>query len=104
VPQFKEERSKDWILYGTEKPWKNQYPDYLLDLYNTSAKHHAIVQGKTDYIVGNGFNVYTRRVEHGKHSKINKFIKHPNGKEDLNTLLYKACLDLKSSADLLLKS
>jgi hypothetical protein len=95
VPQFKEERSKDWILYGTEKPWRNRYPDYLLDLYNTSAKHHAIVQGKTDYIVGNGFNVYTEGLNTENLARINEFIKHPNGKEDLNTLLYKACLDLE---------
>jgi hypothetical protein len=95
VPQFKEERSKDWILYGTEKPWRNSYPDYLLDLYNTSAKHHAIVQGKTDYIVGNGFNVYTEGLNTENIARINEFIKHPNGKEDLNTLLYKACLDLE---------
>ena len=95
VPQFKEERSKDWILYGTEKPWRNRYPDYLLDLYNTSAKHHAIVQGKTDYIVGNGFNVYTEGLNTENIARINEFIKHPNGKEDLNTLLYKACLDLE---------
>jgi hypothetical protein len=95
VPQFKEERSKDWILYGTEKPWRNRYPDYLLDLYNTSAKHHAIVQGKTDYIVGNGFNVYTEGLNTENLARINSFIKHPNGKEDLNTLLYKACLDLE---------
>ena len=95
VPQFKEERSKDWILYGTEKPWRNRYPDYLLDLYNTSAKHHAIVQGKTDYIVGNGFNVYMEGLNTENIARINEFIKHPNGKEDLNTLLYKACLDLE---------
>lgn len=95
VPQFKEERSKDWILYGTEKPWRNRYPDYLLDLYNTSAKHHAIVQGKTDYIVGNGFNVYTEGLNTENLARINEFIKHPNGKEDINTLLYKACLDLE---------
>ena len=95
VPQFKEERSKDWILYGTERPWRNRYPDYLLDLYNTSAKHHAIVQGKTDYIVGNGFNVYTEGLNTENLARINEFIKHPNGKEDLNTLLYKACLDLE---------
>ena len=95
VPKFKEDRSKDWILYGTERPWKNQYPDYLLDLYNTSAKHHAIVQGKTDYIVGNGFIIDLEGLNTLNEAKINNFIKYPNGKEDLNTLLYKAALDLE---------
>mgnify|MGYP000689752130 CR=1 FL=1 len=95
VPQFKEERSKDWIMYGVERPWKNRYPDYLLDLYNTSAKHHAIVQGKTDYIVGNGFVLNAEGLDTLNAAKVNEFLKSPNGKEDLNALLYKATLDLE---------
>ena len=37
-PVFKEERGKDYIVYGTEAPWKNLYPNYLVELYNTSGK------------------------------------------------------------------
>lgn len=95
VPQFKEEKSKDWILYGIERPWRNRYPDYLLELYNSSAKHHAIVQGKTDYIVGNGWAVDQSGLNTESIAKIQQFVKRPNGKEDLNTLLYKATLDLE---------
>ena len=95
VPQFKEERSKDWIMYGVERPWRNRYPDYLLELYNSSAKHHAIVQGKTDYIVGNGWAVDQSGLNTESIAKIQQFVKRPNGKEDLNTLLYKATLDLE---------
>jgi hypothetical protein len=95
VPQFKEERSKDWIMYGVERPWKNRYPDYLLDLYNSSAKHHAIVQGKTDYIVGNGWMIDESGLNTESIAKINQFVKRPNSSEDLNTLLFKATLDLE---------
>jgi hypothetical protein len=95
VPQFKEERSKDWIMYGVERPWKNRYPDYLLDLYNSSAKHHAIVQGKTDYIVGNGWIIDESGLNTESIAKINQFVKRPNSSEDLNTLLFKATLDLE---------
>lgn len=95
VPQFKEERSKDWIMYGVERPWKNRYPDYLLDLYNSSAKHHAIVQGKTDYIVGNGWMIDETGLNTESIAKISQFVKRPNGSEDLNTLLFKAALDLE---------
>jgi len=95
VPQFKEERSKDWIMYGVERPWKNRYPDYLLDLYNSSAKHHAIVQGKTDYIVGNGWMIDETGLNTESIAKISQFVKRPNGSEDLNTLLFKATLDLE---------
>ena len=33
----------------------NNYPEYLIDLYNESPKHGAIVKGKTNYIYGKGF-------------------------------------------------
>ena len=56
-PVFKEERGKDYIVYGTEAPYKNLYPDYLVELYNTSGKHNAIINGKTNYISGRGWKV-----------------------------------------------
>lgn len=51
IPQFKEVRNKDWILYGKS----NLYPQYLTYLYSKSAKHAAIINGKTKYIYGGGF-------------------------------------------------
>lgn len=50
-PVFKEVKGKPYIYYGQ----KNDYPDYLLYLYNNSSKHSAIINGKRDYIVGKGF-------------------------------------------------
>lgn len=95
VPQFKEDRSKDWILYGVERPWKNRYPEYLLDLFNSSAKHHAIVEGKTDYIVGNGWAVNDAGLNTEGLASLEQFIKEPNKDENLNSLLYKCTLDLE---------
>ena len=37
-PEFKELKSNDFVQYGYDKEWKNRYPDYLLYLYNRSAK------------------------------------------------------------------
>ena len=51
VPEFKEVKSKDWIMYGED----NKFPDHLLYLYNKSSNHNAIVNGKTTYIYGKGF-------------------------------------------------
>lgn len=51
IPVFKESKSKDFILYGEE----NNYPEYLTELFNKSAKHNAIVNGKAFYIFGQGF-------------------------------------------------
>lgn len=51
LPVYKEVKGKDWVYYGE----KNDYPNYLLRLYNNSAKHNAIITGKVDYICGNGW-------------------------------------------------
>lgn len=50
VPQFREVMGKDWIYFGKN----NDYPDYLLTLYNRSAKHNAIINAKAFYIFGHG--------------------------------------------------
>lgn len=55
LPVYKEVKGKDWVYYGE----KNDYPNYLLRLYNNSAKHNAIVTGKVDFICGNGWEVVT---------------------------------------------
>jgi hypothetical protein len=55
LPIYKEVKGKDYIFYGE----RNDYPNYLLRIYNNSAKHNAIVTGKVDYICGNGWGVKT---------------------------------------------
>jgi hypothetical protein len=50
-PEYREKRGKGYIEFGE----KNDYPSYLLSLYNKSAKHNAIVKGKVNYIIGNGW-------------------------------------------------
>lgn len=75
-PVFKEERGKDYIVYGTEAPYKNLYPDYLVELYNTSGKHNSIINGKTNYISGRGWRVdETVRTLEDK-VKLENFINH----------------------------
>ena len=94
VPEFKEDRSKDWVIFGTSQGWKNNYPAYLLDLYNRSAKHNAIINGKVDYITGGGFNIEeTENLE--LRAKAQKFVKEPNKDQTLDELLDRAALDLE---------
>ena len=53
TPVFKEEKSKEWIIYGAERDgYYNNYPAYLLYLYNRSSKHNAFINGKVLYICG----------------------------------------------------
>ena len=50
IPDFKESRGVDHIKFGE----KDDYPDYLLELYDKSAKHGAIINNKCKYILGKG--------------------------------------------------
>jgi len=50
-PVFTEKKNKGYVEFGE----LNNYPDYLLSLYNESPKHGAIVKGKSTYIFGRGF-------------------------------------------------
>lgn len=50
-PKFEEKRGKGWVEFGE----LNNYPKYLIELYNESPKHGAIVKSKCTYIYGKGF-------------------------------------------------
>jgi len=52
-PKFEEKKGKGYVEFGIE----NDYPEYLLSLFNESPKHGAIVKGKSTYIYGKGFEV-----------------------------------------------
>jgi phage portal protein BeeE len=95
VPEFKEQASKDWILYGTEAPWINRYPDYLLHIYDRSAKHYAIVNGKVDYVIGQGVSVNDSGLNTEQVAKLSKFINEPNPMQNLNDLIAMCSLDLE---------
>ena len=57
LPVFKVEKNIDWVVNGTMKGWVNQQPQYYNFLYQTSTKHHAIVDAKTRYTYGKGWQV-----------------------------------------------
>lgn len=55
LPAFKVEANKDWVINGTMKGWVNLQPQYYNFLYQTSTKHHAIVNAKARYTYGKGW-------------------------------------------------
>jgi hypothetical protein len=95
VPEFKEQQSKDWILYGTSEGWVNQYPDYLLHIYDRSAKHYAIVNGKVDYVVGQGLSVNETGLNTEQVARLFKFIEEPNPNQTLEDIIAMCSLDLE---------
>jgi len=78
-PEYKEKKGEGYMQYGQN----NDYPQYLLDLFNKSAKHNAIIRGKVNYIVGNGWA--------GEQAIVQKI----NREETLNDLTKKVALDLE---------
>ena len=86
-PTIKEERNKEYICFGTERDYRNNYPQYLLDLYNRSAKHRALVDGKVDFINGRGWSVdQSANVTNQAMAQAKLFIASPNPDETLNKL------------------
>jgi len=83
VPEFKEVRGRDIILFGDN----NLYPQYLIELVNRSSKHNAIITGKAAFITGQGFEV-------SDDPALQSFVNNTNG-ENLNKVLYKAAWDLE---------
>jgi hypothetical protein len=59
IPVFKENKAKNYITYGTD----NKYPQMLIDLYNSSPKHGAIVSQKAQYIAGDKTEVIANNTE-----------------------------------------
>jgi len=94
LPVFKESRKGDWIEYGTQRPWKNTYPDYLTKLYNESSKHNTIINGKVNFIVGQGFSV-NGQLTFMERAEIDGFLRTPNEHDTMNELLTKIVKDKK---------
>ena len=84
-PEYRERKNQGYIEFGE----KNDYPNYLLSLYNKSAKHNAIVRGKVNYITGNGWA--TKETD----PEADLFIKGPNPYESLNDLTRKVSIDIE---------
>ena len=90
VPVMQESMTNKYVTYGLE----NEYPYYLLDMYRRSAKHNAIVNGKVNYICGDGW-VFDQDASILAKAQAQKFIEYINDKETLNDLTEKLVMDLE---------
>jgi hypothetical protein len=87
-PEYREKKGEGegYIEFGK----KNDYPNYLVDLFNKSAKHNAIIKGKVNYITGNGF-----KIKEGIDPIGEQFIAQANRVESLTEVLRKASIDIE---------
>jgi hypothetical protein len=79
-PEFKEKKGEGYIQYGD----RNDYPNYLVDLFNKSAKHNAIIKSKVHYITANGWT---------GSPEAEPFMEKVNRMESLEDLTRKVSLD-----------
>jgi capsid portal protein len=91
VPEFIEKKGKDWVYFGED----NLYPDYLISLYQRSATHNAIINGKVSYILGEGWSSTDKGVNIIVRSKINEFLSEINQDEGLDELTEKIATDFE---------
>lgn len=92
-PVFKAERNRDWISFGDTEGYKNNYPQYLIDNYNKASIHNAIINGKINYIEGQGLEVTSYRGAESL-AMAKGFLRNPNSYESSTILNRKFETDL----------
>ncbi len=94
APKIVESDRTDWVEFG-EGEYRNQYPQFLIELYNSSATHSAVVNATSEMIAGQEVVIdedgdLTSSVE------LKQFFANINGKGgSVEELLKKTAFDLK---------
>lgn len=98
LPKMVEVKGKDWVYYGKN----NDYPYYLVDLFNASAKNNAVITGKTQYICGQGLE-FTPSGDVLADAKTQNFLMNANRFETMNDVFKKITTDFEISNGAYLK-
>jgi hypothetical protein len=85
IPEFKTSKGKGFVMFGEN----NDYPNYLLYLYNKSSKHNAIINGKVVYVYGKGLTIEGDAKGLELLNKVNSYA------ETLNDIVYKCIIDVE---------
>jgi len=93
APSTSESAGDGYISYGGSTPYFNAYPQFLIDLYNSSPIHRAIVDSASNYIAGKGILIEDESDIEAT-NKLKYFLKNINSKETIEGLLNKVGKDL----------
>jgi hypothetical protein len=88
IPVFTKDRRNEYVNYGED----NNYPQYLCDLFNRSAKHNAILTAKQKWTFGKGLKV-VKTDNSDSMIKAQQLLSKPNQFESLNDIFKKLALD-----------
>ena len=92
-PEIYEASNGEWIEYGNQD-WQNTYPLFLIDLYQNSSTHSAIINATAEMIAGKEI-IAEEGTDTNNLAALNSFINNPNSKETLHDLVKKLALDFK---------
>jgi DNA-binding MarR family transcriptional regulator len=93
-PVFKVIKNQDWIEFGVEPPYKNNYPKYLQSLYERANLHGAFLKAKHYYISGAGLTIDKSAKTVGDISELLQMLKETNSLgESISDILNKCVLD-----------
>lgn len=81
LPIEEQDRMLGFIKWGK----KNDYPYFLVDLYNGSAWHQGIIKNKTHYIAGGGLEVVS--------GELSRFIANPYSDFNMNEIIEQLAFD-----------
>ena len=81
LPIEEQDRMLGFIKWGK----KNDYPYFLVDLYNGSAWHQGIIKNKTHYIAGGGLDVVS--------GELARFIANPYSDFNMNEIVEQLAFD-----------
>ena len=95
APHITESATDNWIMYGTGA-YRNLYPQFVIDLYNSSPTHAAVVNATSAMIAGDDIVVDEQASDNlDAYVKLKKFIANANSKETLHEVIKKLAFDLK---------
>jgi len=90
LPSFKETSYSDWVKYGDN----NKYPDELLNLFEKSPIHNAIIESKVRMMCGDGI-VQDVETEEEDSEASQQFLDFVNPYESMDEVYKKAAMDFE---------
>lgn len=95
APKVLETSANDWITYG-DGEYKNLYPQFLVDMYNSSATHSAIINATSSMIAGKDIVIENEGNNLSTFVQLKKFLASINRNgETAHEIITKCAFDLK---------
>lgn len=92
-PKVSEQSGADWVIFG-DGDYRNLYPQYLIELYNNSATHAAVINATSAMIAGSDL-IAEESSDLSQYVELKKFLGNFNGKESAHDVFTKVAFDLK---------